>query len=143
MDDQIIEPQYVTLVNRLSETREFWGFGRPHVFTAGESRAVSRPFAQWIFTRTNGPMLTHTVEASYVCWLRAVSPFTEKLIIKRFVPGRVPTNSCNHPASVTVEEILITKSGMEALVTKQSATVITLHSTLAHQLRLFTRLLNQ
>ena len=69
MDDQIIEPQYVTLVNRLSETREFWGFGRPHVFKAGESRAVSRPFAQWIFTRTDGPMKVHTVEAGYVCWL--------------------------------------------------------------------------
>jgi hypothetical protein len=69
MDEQGIEPQYVTVVNRLAETREFMGWGRPHVFKAGEARAVSRPFAEWIFSRGDGPTKVHTVEAGYTFWL--------------------------------------------------------------------------
>ena len=69
MDTDVIEPSYVTVVNRTAQRREFMGFGRMHVFQPGEERAISRPFAEWLFTRTDGPMLTHTAEQGYVHWL--------------------------------------------------------------------------
>ena len=68
MDTDVTEPSYVTVVNRTAQRREFMGFGRMHVFGPGEERAISRPFAEWVFTRTDGPMLTHT-EQGYVHWL--------------------------------------------------------------------------
>ena len=68
MDDQIVEPQYVTVVNRLNQDRQFTGLGRVHAFKAGETRALSQQFAQWLFTRTDGPMLAHTTEG-YMHWL--------------------------------------------------------------------------
>jgi hypothetical protein len=45
------------------------GFGRMHVFGPHEERAISLPFAQWVFTRTNGPMLMHTTDQGYLHWL--------------------------------------------------------------------------
>lgn len=66
--DEMIEPSFVTVVNRMPDTREFMGFGRVHVFKPGEERAISRQFAEWVFTRTDGPMLAHT-DQGYVHWL--------------------------------------------------------------------------
>ena len=69
MDTDVIEPSYVVVVNRTQQRREFMGFGRMHVFQPGEERSISRPFAEWVFTRTDGPMLTHTEEQGYAHWL--------------------------------------------------------------------------
>jgi hypothetical protein len=68
MDTDLVEPSYVVVVNRTQQRREFMGFGRMHVFQPGEERAITRPFAEWVFTRMNGPMLTHTTDG-YVHWL--------------------------------------------------------------------------
>jgi hypothetical protein len=68
MDTDLVEPSYVTVVNRTQQRREFMGFGRMHVFQPGEERAISRTFAEWVFTRTNGPMLAHT-DQGYLHWL--------------------------------------------------------------------------
>lgn len=64
----IVEPSYVTVVNRLPDERVFMGWGREHRFKGHEERALSLPFAQWVFTRTDGPMLAHT-DQGYIHWL--------------------------------------------------------------------------
>ena len=63
-----VEPSFVTVVNRTAQKRQFMGWGRVHQFQPGETRAISLPFAEWVFTRMNGPMLTHTTEG-YLHWL--------------------------------------------------------------------------
>jgi len=68
METDTVEPSYVTVVNRTKQRREFMGYGRMHVFQPHEKRAISRPFAEWVFTRTNGPMLAHT-DQGYIHWL--------------------------------------------------------------------------
>jgi hypothetical protein len=69
MDTDLIEPSYVMVVNRTGQTMSFMGFGRLHTFAPHEERAITRVFAEWVFTRMNGPMLCHTEEQGYTHWL--------------------------------------------------------------------------